>query len=81
MTNLSSGWVCDGGGGVVCADVFCVPQVVNLPRPLLFGLVRDAVPRHELVKHHDSDEHVHLRDAGESLIRLCRQRRHIRAAF
>lgn len=48
---------------------FCVPNV-NLPRPLLFGLVGDAVSRHELVKHHDSDEHVHLRHTEESLVRF-----------
>lgn len=56
----------------MCVEVSCVPWNVNLPRSLLFGLVRDAVSRHEFVEDHDSDEHVHLRDA-ESLIRFCRQ--------
>lgn len=54
-------------GFFLCVDVSCEPQNVNLPRPLLFGLVGDAVSRHELVEHHDSDEHVHLRDTKDIL--------------
>lgn len=46
--------------GFLCVEVSCVPRDVNLPRSLLFGLVGDAVTRHEFVKHHNSDEHVHL---------------------
>ena len=35
---------------------------MNSPRPLLFRLVRDAVPRHELIEHHNSNQHIHLRE-------------------
>lgn len=50
----------------------CVLQNVNLPSSLLFGLVGDAVSRHEFVEHYNSNEHVHLRDA-ESLISFRQQ--------
>lgn len=57
----------------VCVDVSCETQNFNLPCPLLFGLVGDAVSRHELVKHHDSDKHVHLRDTEDSFVRFGQQ--------
>lgn len=37
----------------------------NSPGSLLLGLVRDSVPRHELVEDHDPDEHVHLARGAE----------------
>lgn len=49
-----------------------MPQNVNLPCSLLFGLVRDAVSRHEFVEYHYSDEHVYLRNT-EGLIRFRQQ--------
>lgn len=66
-----SGWM-GNQRGVLCVEVFYVSWNVNLPRALLFGLVGDAVSRHEFVEHHDSDEHVHLRHV-ESLIRFHQQ--------
>lgn len=38
-----------------------------LPGPLFLGLVRDAVPSHELVEDDDPDEHVHLGARGRGV--------------
>lgn len=34
----------------------------HLPGSLLLGLVRDAVPRHQLVEDYDADQHVDLEE-------------------